>query len=208
MFAEYLDNPEATLLFTVGDPHINNTRNLGLPDEYRDLTVKNGFYAYLYGAGDPKLGVTLKPELQGDERGEYGKWARGVLERGTPGLARLVAQIQSEYKATGGMLKTIDGGFVRCPSFNAALNYKLQSAGAIVCKEAAIIARRKIKERGLDALLVGTIHDEKQNDCDPRDAEEVGKVNVQAYTEAGESLNFKVPLTGEYKIGANWAECH
>lgn len=208
MFAQYLNNPEATLLFTVGDPHINNTRNLGLPDEMRDLTVKNGFYAYLYGAGDAKLGVTLKPELQGDERGEYGRTARSILEQGTPGLARLVAQIGTEFSHSGGMLKTIDGGYVRCPSVRAALNYKLQSAGAIVCKEAAIIARRKIRERGLDALLVGTIHDEKQNDCDTKDAIEVGEVNKAAYAEAGEVLGFHVPLTGEYKLGANWAECH
>jgi len=208
MFAQYLNNPEATLLFTVGDPHINNTRNLGLPDEMRDLTVKNGFYAYLYGAGDAKLGVTLKPELQGDERGQYGRSARSILEQGTPGLARLVAQIGAEFSQTGGMLKTIDGGYVRCPSVRAALNYKLQSAGAIVCKEAAIIARRKIRERGLDALLVGTIHDEKQNDCDTKDAIEVGEVNKAAYGEAGEVLGFHVPLTGEYKLGANWAECH
>jgi len=44
MFAEYLNNPEATILFTVGDPHLVNTRNLNLSDEMRDLTVKNGFY--------------------------------------------------------------------------------------------------------------------------------------------------------------------
>jgi DNA polymerase-1 len=51
--------------FTTGDPHLLNTRNLELPDEMRDLTVKNGFYAYLYGAGDPKLGVHLNQSLQG-----------------------------------------------------------------------------------------------------------------------------------------------
>ena len=73
MFAEYLNNDEATLLFTVGDPHLVNTRNLELQDEMRDLTVKNGFYAYLYGAGDGKLGVTLKPELRGSAATTYGR---------------------------------------------------------------------------------------------------------------------------------------
>lgn len=47
MFAEYLKNDEATTLFTTGDPHMLNTRNLGFEDVMRDLTVKNGFYAYL-----------------------------------------------------------------------------------------------------------------------------------------------------------------
>ncbi len=174
----------------------------------RDLTVKNGFYAYLYGAGDPKLGRTLKPELQGGAAREYGKWARGVLEKGTPGLARLVADIGDEYKQTGGILRTIDGGFVRCGSTPAALNYKLQSAGAIVMKQAAIHARDVIRQRGLDSLLVGTIHDEGQHDADKRDADEVGRVCVQAIRDAGETLGFRVPLDGNYKVGANWAECH
>lgn len=208
MFAQYLNNEEATVLFTTGDPHIVNTRNLELPDEYRDLTVKNGFYAYLYGAGDSKLGRTLKPELQGSSAGEYGKWARGILEKGTPGLAALVSSIQDEYRAMGGVLKTIDGGFVRCQSRSAALNYKLQSAGAIVMKVAAILARREIRRQGLDSLLVGTIHDEGQHDVKPSDAEQVGRTCTNAITQAGEYLGFHVPLAGEYKIGANWAECH
>jgi DNA polymerase I len=208
MFAEYLSNDEATLLFTTGDPHLLNTRNLKLPDEMRDLTVKNGFYAYLYGAGDGKLGVTLKPELRGSEAGTYGRWARGILEKGTPGLARLVNIIQDEFRGTGGLLRTIDGGFVRCGSQSAALNYKLQSAGAIVMKKAAIFARNEIYRRGLDGFYVGNIHDEGQLDCDPRDANEVGKVCVQAIADAGIAIGFKVPLTGKAVEGANWAECH
>ena len=208
MFAEYLNNDEATTLFTTGDPHIVNTRNLELADEMRDLTVKNGFYAYLYGAGDPKLGRTLKPELQGREAGDYGKWARGVLERGTPGLAGLVADIQDEYRHMGGVLKTVDGGYVRCHSPSAALNYKLQSAGAIVMKVAAIRLRNEIRRRGLDGFFVGNIHDEGQLDSDPKDGDEIGKAGVRGIKEAGEELGFHVPLTGEYKLGANWAECH
>lgn len=208
MFAEYLDNDEATLLFTTGDPHLLNTRNLELADEMRDLTVKNGFYCYLYGGGDGKLGITLKPELRGGAAKEYGKWARGVLEKGTPGLARLVNVIQDEFRGTGGLLRTIDGGFVRCHSKSAALNYKLQSAGAIVMKKAAIIARNEIQRRGLDGFYVGNIHDEGQLDCSIEDAEEVGRVCVQAITDAGLALGFKVPLTGNYAVGMNWAECH
>lgn len=208
MFAQYLNNDEATLLFTTGDPHLLNTRNLGFEDGMRDLTVKNGFYAYLYGAQDPKLGVTLRPELQGNAAREFGKWARSVLEQGTPGLARLVSEIGDEYRGQGGILRTIDGGFVRCPSPHAALNYKLQSAGAIVMKKAAIIARDEIKRLGLDSLLVGTIHDEGQHDAHPKDAVLVGETCVRAISEAGEALGFRVPLTGDFKVGDNWADTH
>lgn len=208
MFAEYLKNDEATALFTTGDPHMLNTRNLGFEDHMRDLTVKNGFYAYLYGAQDAKLGQTLKPELSGRAAKEFGTEAREILEKGTPGLARLVAEIKDEYKANGGVLRTIDGGFVRCTSDHAALNYKLQSAGSIVMKMAAIIVRDEIRKAGLTGKFVGNIHDEGQLECNPDHAEQIGRICVEAIAEAGRRLGFKVPLTGDFKIGANWAECH
>lgn len=208
MFAEYLNNDEATLLFTTGDPHLLNTRNLELPDEMRDLTVKNGFYCYLYGGGDGKLGITLKPELRGGAAKEYGKWARGVFEKGTPGLARLVNVIQDEFRGTGGLLRTIDGGFVRCHSKSAALNYCLQSGGAILMKKAAIIHRQLIRENGLDAMMVGNIHDEIQLDTSEQDAEEVGRLGCESIRMAGEALKLKVPFTGSYKVGLTWADTH
>lgn len=204
MFAHYLNNKEAADLFILGDPHMNNTRLLELPDEMRDLTVKNGFYAYLYGAGDEKLGKTIQTDLTGNAARDYGKWARAKLEGGTPGLSRLMAQIKSE----GELIRTIDGGFVRCNSTNAALNYKLQSAGAIVMKEAVILAQAEIDRRGLDGFFVGNIHDEGQLDCAPKDADEIGKVCVQGLVDAGESLGFRVPLDGNYQIGDNWSQCH
>jgi hypothetical protein len=174
----------------------------------RDISVKNGFYAYLYGAGDNKLGRTIKTDLQGDAATDYGKWARSVLEKGTPGLALLVSRIQDEFKQMGGCLKTIDGGFVRCHSRSASLNYKLQSAGAILMKQAAIYHRDQIRAKGLDAIMIGNIHDEIQLDAAPGDSEEVGKLGVDCIRQAGERLGCKVPFTGAYKVGANWAETH
>jgi DNA polymerase I len=208
MFAHYLNQKAATDLILNGDPHLVNTRNLELPDHMRDITVKNGLYACLYGAGDPRLGKTIRPELSGDEATEYGKWARKRLEAGIPGFGDLVKSVKAEFKSSRGLIRTIDGGFVRCPSVAAALNYKLQSAGAIVMKVAAIILRKLIREKGLDSLLVGSIHDEGQHDVLPADAEELGKLAVLSIQLAGEQLNFNLPLTGEYKIGNNWAECH
>lgn len=208
MFAEYLNDPKATEMYTTGDPHLYNTRLLEMPDEYRDLYVKNILYATLYGAGDPKLGKTANPSIDGRESGAYGKWVRERLMSGIPGLAGLTDLIQQEFKQTGGLLKTIDGGFVRCPRINAALNYKLQSGGAILMKYAAIIHLDLINEKGLDGFHVGNIHDEIQSDCDPRDVEEVGKLGVAAIEQAGLELNCKVPFTGEYKIGDSWASTH
>lgn len=209
MFAQYLNNPEATKLYTEGDPHKYNTELLEEPEEYRDLAAKNVIYAMLYGAMDKKLGYTARTSITNDKAArEHGLWVRSKLEVGIPGFQQLTMEVKQEYKQNGGLIRTIDGGFVRCHAPHAALNYKLSSAGAIVCKVAAIRARREIIRRGLDGFYVGNIHDEGQLDCAIKDADEVGKVCVRGIEMAGEELGFHVPLTGAYKVGQNWAECH
>lgn len=75
-------------------------------------------------------------------------------------------------------------------------------------KKAAIIARNEIRRRGLDAFFVGNIHDEGQLDASISDSEAVGQVCVDAIAEAGLAIGFKVPLTGKFVVGINWAECH
>lgn len=201
MFGHYLNDPVAAELYINGDPHAVNTANLGLPPEDRDLVVKNGFYAFLYGAQDKRLDLTFN-------RGRgFGKKAREILMATTPGLERAVKEAQDE-QAKGGWIETIDGGWVRCGSPHAALNYKLQSAGGITMKVASIILDRWCDEKGIDQLKVGDIHDEGQHDVLAEDAEEFGKLAVAAIVAAGEELNFRVPLDGDYKVGRNWAETH
>ena len=39
-------------------------------------------------------------------------------------------------------------------------------------------------------------------------AEQVGKLGVEAIKKAGDILNLKCPLDGEYQIGDNWSETH
>jgi len=55
---------------------------------------------------------------------------------------------------------------------------------------------------------VAWVHDECQFECDPDIAEEFGKKCVECITKAGDFFDILIPLTGEYKIGKNWAETH
>lgn len=200
MFGHYLNDPVASELYIFGDPHAVNTANLGLVPEDRDLVVKNGFYAFLYGAQDRRLDLTFN-------RGKgFGKKAREILLKTTPGLERAVKESQDEQQS--GWIQTIDGGYVRCLSPHAALNSKLQSAGGITMKVASIILDGWCTEKGIDQLKVGDIHDEGQHDVSVMDAEEFGKLAVAAIVAAGEELGFNVPLDGDYKVGLSWAETH
>lgn len=196
-FGHYLNNPDAARLYVEGDPHSVNAASL----EIERRVVKTIFYAFLYGASDGKLQASA-----GKSKG-WGKWARAKLLETTPGLKKLVDQVQAEFN-NGGFIETIDGGYVRCPSEHAALNYKLQSAGGIVMKQASIFIDRRVIERGIDSLKVGDIHDEGQHDVCVKEAEEFGELAVQAIRDAGEELGFRVPLDGDYKIGTNWAQTH
>lgn len=208
MFCHYLNNPEVTERYINGKPHDENAaawsdNPWGRPVE-RDGPpgAKTGFYAGLYGARDPKLGSSIW--ANGTE--EMGVWARKRLYETTPGLERVVKECEEEFKSTGGLLRTVDGGFVHAKSPSAALNYRCQSAGGIVMKQASIFIDRRCRD--LDHLKVGDIHDEGQHDVEPSASEEFGRRAVRAIQDAGEELGFNVPLDGDYKVGETWADTH
>lgn len=208
MFCHFLNNPEVTKLYTEGDPHRVNADALsanawGFVAE-RDTGAKNGFYAFIYGAQDPKLGSTLDPT----GTAAYGAWARKKLFEITPGLEGLVRNTQQEYYDNGGFLKCVDGGFVRCPSPHSAINYKFQPAGAILMKQASVFLNQRLKEEGIDAKKVCDVHDEGQLDTAPNDCDRAGRLAVRCIEDAAGELNFNVPVTGTYKEGSNWAETH
>ncbi len=201
MMCHYLNKPETTALYLEGKPHERNRDSLGVSS---DDVAKGLFYAFLYGASDGRLGETA----EGRPR-SFGTFVRGTLLKITPGLEDYLEEVKDEYNSnSNGFLRTIDGGYVRCPSPHAAVNYKFQSAGGIVMKQASIFLDEKIKQRGLDALKVCDVHDEAQIDAHPKDAEEVGKEAIQSIADAGEELGFRLPLTGAYHIGEDWSLTH
>ncbi len=186
-----------------GSPHKINAKALtdaGMPCSYED--AKTLYYAFLYGALDPKLGSILKG------LGDLGAKIRAILIKTVPGLQQLLDGIEQEYDANNGLLQCIDGGYVRCPSKRAMLNYKLQPDGAILMKQALVIADKLLKEAKLDYMFVLNVHDEVQLDCAMEHAHRVGELCCKAMTLAGELLGFTVPITGEFKVGFNWQETH
>ena len=196
VLVHYLNNRKARDYFLVGDPHQSNADAIGCERS----PSKNIFYAFLYGASDQKLGTMVGKDSKEGSR------IRDVLKNNIPGLKSLVEETEAEFKRNNGLLQTIDGGFVRCPSPHAALNYKFQSAGAILMKKAAIILDDWVAP--YDAFKVLDVHDEWQFDVAEEEAEIVGNLMVRSIHEAGKILRFNVEMDGEYKIGNNWAETH
>lgn len=204
----YLNNSAATDILLRPKPddiHTANARRLtealGRPVD-REWGAKTCWYAWLYGAYPTKLGSIVKGSAKdGDVVVE-------TFFRNVPGLKGLIDEVQYEFKSNRGRLATIDGGFVICPAVNAALNYRVQSAGAIVMKVASILLDEEAKKLGLTVHKVGDIHDEGQLECLADEADQVGLLAVDCISRAGRELGFRVPLTGDYKVGANWSETH
>ena len=104
----------------------------------------------------------------------------------------------------------LDGRHLHIRSEHAALNTLLQSAGALICKRWMVEVDNEIEARGWRGRVqqVAWVHDEIQVEVDEEIAEAFGQMAVDCVTKAGNYFNIKVPLTGEYKVGNNWAETH
>jgi len=207
-FVSALPNPELGRHFwdadICADPHQRNADLIGI----NRGPVKNVFYANMFGAYPPKLATTAGMVGSKAELSKYGTWIREELYRVTPGLRELTLEAQAEFRRNGGFLSCIDGGYVRCPSENAALNYKIQPAEAVLMKTAAVLINQRCREQGIEHKKIGDIHDEGQHETSDRSAHPLGKICVQAIRDAGEELGFKVPHDGDYKVGLSWEETH
>ena len=203
------------------DMHSVNARALGL-DPLKTYRVgaqtptgreiaKVWFYAFLYGAGDFKLGTILGVTGSDGKIRNAGKATRAKLLRGLPALAKLIEKIKAKLLRVG-HLKAIDGRRLYSRSEHSALNTLLQSAGGIIMKWALVILDGALQAAGLvpgvDYEFVANSHDEWQIETQERHAEFIGQEARNAIVAAGKRFEFPCPLAGDHKIGRTWASTH
>lgn len=199
--AHYLakyDEGEYVKVILDGDIHSHNQELAGLPSRNK---AKEFIYAFLYGAGDARLG-----EVVGGGRSR-GRKLKDTFLRNLSALRRLRYGVDMAVENRGYLIG-LDGRRLPIRSAHAALNTLLQSAGAVIVKQATVYMDRHLSAAGIDFKQVAHIHDEIQFECNPEDAEMVGKITLTSIQRAGDFFNLRCPLDGEYKIGNNWAETH
>lgn len=179
------------------DVHTVNQRAAGLAS--RD-NAKTFIYAYLYGAGDAKIG-----SIVGGSARDGAKLKSKFLSS-LPALSRLINTV-SKY-AGKGWVPGLDGRRIWVRSEHAALNSLLQGAGAIVMKKALVIFDEKRINNKWKVKYVANVHDEAQLETSKDLAEVVGEAFKQSIVEAGLHYKLRCPLGGEYKVGNNWKETH
>tara|TARA_Y100001963_G_scaffold45728_1_gene64456 strand:- start:2015 stop:3772 length:1758 start_codon:yes stop_codon:yes gene_type:complete len=184
-----------------GDIHTVNQEAAGLPT--RDA-AKTFIYALCYGAGDEKIGSIL------GKGPSIGKKVKNSFLKKMPALKSLRDAVKS--KAEQGYLRGLDGRVIPIRSSHAALNTLFQSAGAILCKRWVVELHKLLKDRGYiyakDYAQVAFVHDEVQLLVRDEHVRDIGELAVQAIGIAGDTYNFRIPLTGEWTSGRNWAETH
>ena len=195
MLAHYMDDENYTNELLNGDIHTANQRAAKL--ESRPL-AKTFIYAFLYGAGDAKIGAIV------GGNSVTGRRLKETFLSNTPSLERV--RRDTHGQAASGILTGLDGRKLRVRSEHAALNTLLQGAGAIVMKQALVHLSDKL--RNIPHRFVANVHDEWQIETPAHYADTVGRIGVRAIRIAGETLSLRCPLDGEYRVGNNWAETH
>jgi DNA polymerase I-like protein with 3'-5' exonuclease and polymerase domains len=182
-----------------GDVHSANQRAAGLPT--RD-DAKTFFYALIYGAGSEKLGKITNQD---------GKKLKRKYYKNMPALAELTKRVTSKAESEG-FVKAIDGRPITIRSPHSALNFLLQSCGAIISKLWYNICYDELTKAGYkygkDWSFLAHVHDEIQFAAKTPIAEDVARIATTSSKIAGDRLRMRIAIESEYKIGSNWAECH
>lgn len=183
------------------DIHTLNQKGAGLPT--RD-DAKTFIYAFLYGAGDAKIGSIVGGSA------EDGRRLKNKFFRQIPAIKKLVDTVATRYKDKG-HLKALDGNPYHIRSAHSALNTLLQGAGALVMKYYLIFLDANLSRRfetGKQYEFVLNVHDEVQIECDEDIAEDVAKIAEDSFDDVTKHLKFRIPLRGSADIGQSWAETH
>jgi len=188
-----------------GDIHTVNQEAAGLPS--RD-NAKTFIYAFLYGAGDGKIGSIIGGSSAA------GKLLRSTFMTQLPALGNLVNAVKRKAQ-THKHLLALDGGMLHVRSAHSALNTLLQSAGALICKKWGVIMEEELIRRGYkhgwdgDFVFMAWIHDEYQIAARTQEiANVVAEVARWAIKQVEEYYEFRMPLDCDSKFGINWRECH
>ena len=190
-----------------GDIHQQNADRVGCTRK----EVKTLTYAFIYGAGDAKMGHSLHPELSDAQKKQLGQELRRKFLDAIPGLEPLIDAVKTKVRSAG-RLRGLDGRPIFCRAEHASLNYLLQSAGAILSKRWVVIGQDLLDEAGLtydvDYTRCAYVHDEVQLSVVPQEVDRVKELLEISAPLAGQYYNFRVPIAAAADHGDNWAATH
>ena len=201
MLAHYLgryDGGRYADILLNDDIHQVNADKIGITRRQ----VKTVTYAFLYGAGNEKIGMSYDNSLQPKEARKKGSEIREAFVSAIEGLSDLLGAVSN--KAANGYLLALDGRRVLVDSPHKALNYLLQCSAGIVAKRWMVIAN----DFNLNANQLAFVHDELQYECEEHYAATLMETLENSAKLAGHYYNLRCPIAAEAKQGKTWADVH
>ena len=205
MLAHYLaryDGGRYAEILLNGDIHQTNADKIGITRKQ----VKTVTYAFLYGAGDEKIGHSFDAQLSATAAKRKGKEIRAAYVEAVEGLSDLLEAIKTASEK--GSIKAIDGRQIAVDSSHKALNYLLQSGAGVIAKRWMVINQDTIKQTQLCCSQLAFVHDELQFECAPEHINDLRTSLVYSARAAGEYYNLRVEIDAEATKGNNWSETH
>ena len=202
MLAHYLgryDGGRYADILLNDDIHQVNADKIGITRRQ----VKTVTYAFLYGAGNEKIGMSYDNSLQPKEARKKGQEIREAYVSAIEGLADLLGAVS--HKATQGPIMACDGRRVLVDSPHKGLNYLLQCSAGVVAKRWMVIANDLVQVK---ASQLAFVHDELQYECEQDYADTLMETLENSATLAGHYYNLRCPIAAEAKKGKTWADVH
>ena len=204
LLAHYLaryDNGKYADIILNGDIHQENADKIGITRKQ----VKTVTYAFLYGAGDKKIGTSFDGSLGEIESARKGKEIRKAYVDAIEGLSDLLKAVK--LAAERGYVRAIDGRYIGVDKGHKALNYLIQGSAATLAKYWMVLANYAASPHNHTHQLA-FVHDELQYETTPDYAEDLKFLLELTAKQAGEHYKLRIPIAAEAKSGSNWAEVH
>ena len=205
MFAHYLaryDGGRYAKILLNDDIHQVNADKIGIS---RKL-VKTVTYAFLYGAGDRKIGTSYDSQLSEGKAAEKGKEIRKAYMDAIPGLKKLVTAAKEVAKS--GKIRAIDGRYIFVDARHKALNCLLQASAGVIAKQWILITHEWLQALNVKHERYAFVHDEQVIGAPQSSCEDVARLCKCSALEAGEVYKLRLPIEADANIGDNWAQVH
>jgi len=202
MLAHYLarfDQGRYSKILLTGDIHAENAKSIGV--SRRD--VKTISYAFLYGAGNIKLGHTFDKQLTDAQAKKKGAELRKAYVDAIPGLKELLAAVHKASER--GYVRGLDNRHILVDSRHKSLNYLIQGSSAIIAKKWLVLVNERLPA---DTHQLAFVHDELQYETKKENVDDLKFTLELSAAEAGEYYKLRTPIAAESQSGNTWADVH
>lgn len=188
------------------DIHSMNAKNIeatGVP--CTRAMAKTAIYCTMYGGSARRLAEQL-----GCKVGQARKIQK-ALTGGIKGLNELQASLIDAVEKRGAIW-AINGMRVGTRSPHSALNFLLQSCGAMVMKAVTVFVKEEVEAAGMvwgkDYILTGHVHDELQGSLKEEFKDSFSACVDRAFERTTDLFQLRCPVAGETDFGSSWAQTH